>query len=154
MDPRIRLRIFVYLVSVAIVLLLTSAVPSRAQVAGATLTGTITDPTGGQVPNAQIVIRDVATGVERTVTTNKDGFYIAANLLPAEYQVTVSAQGFNTEIKTGIKLNVGKEQELDLVLQVGTVSLRIGVSAEARAVQLTSSDINAVVNATTVLELP
>lgn len=154
MDPRIRLRISVYVVSVAIVLLLTSAVPSHAQVAGATLTGTITDPAGGQVPNAQIVIKDVATGVERTVTTNKDGFYIAANLLPAEYQVTVSAQGFNTEIKNGIKLNVGMEQEFNLTLQVGTVTHRVEVTAEAPAVQLASSDISATVQATTVRELP
>jgi hypothetical protein len=81
MIPRIRLRMVVYVFSVSVALLLTNAVPSRAQVAGATLTGTITDSSGGQVPNAQVVIKDVSTGVERTVTTNKDGFYIAANLL-------------------------------------------------------------------------
>src|ERR1700704_34164 len=154
MFPRIRLRIFVSVVSVAIVLLLTSAVPSQAQVAGATLTGTITDSSGGEVPNAQVVIKDMSTGVERTVTTNKDGFYIAANLLPAEYKVTVSAPGFNTEIKTGIKLNVGMEQEFNLVLQVGTVTHRVEVTAEAPAVQLSSSDISATVQATTVRELP
>jgi len=50
-------------------------------------------------PNAQIVIKDLATGVERTVRDNKEAFYIAANLLPAEYQVTVTATGFNTEIR-------------------------------------------------------
>src|ERR1700736_1312341 len=154
MYPRIRLRIFVFVISVAIVLLLTNAVPSQAQVAGATLTGTITDSSGGQVPNAQVVIKDVSTGVERTVTTNKDGFYIAANLLPAEYQVTVTAQGFNTEIKNGIKLNVGMEQEFDLVLQIGTVTHRVEVTAEAPAVQLSTSDISATVQATTVRELP
>src|SRR6202011_5239996 len=154
MIPRIRVRMFVYLFSVAIALLLTGAVPSHAQVAGATLTGTITDPAGGQVPNAQIVIKDVATGVERTITTNKDGFYIAANLLPAEYQVTISAQGFNTEIKNGIKLNVGMEQEFNLTLQVGTVTHRVEVTAEAPAVQLSTSDISATVQATTVRELP
>ena len=98
--------------------------------------------------------RDMSTGVERTVITNKDGFYIAANLLPAEYQVTVTAQGFNTEIKTGIKLNVGMEQEFNLVLQVGTVTHRVEVTAEAPAVQLSSSDISATVQATTVRELP
>jgi hypothetical protein len=154
MYPRIRLRIFVFVVSVAVVLLLTNAVPSQAQVAGATLTGTITDSSGGEVPNAQVVIKDMSTGVERTVTTNKDGFYIAANLLPAEYQVTVTAQGFNTEVKTGIKLNVGMEQEFNLVLQVGTVTHRVEVTAEAPAVQLSSSDISATVQATTVRELP
>jgi hypothetical protein len=156
MIPRIHLRIFVfvYVVGVAIVLFLTNAVPSQAQVAGATLTGTITDSSGGQVPNAQVVIKDVSTGVERTVTTNKDGFYIAANLLPAEYQVTVTATGFNTEIKNGIKLNVGMEQEFNLVLQIGTVTHRVEVTAEAPAVQLSSSDISATVQATTVRELP
>src|ERR1700688_4922913 len=154
MIPRIRLRMVVYVFSVAVALLLTNAVPSRAQVAGATLTGTITGSSGGQVPNAQVVIKDVSTGVERTVTTNKDGFYIAANLLPAEYQVTVTAQGFNTEIKNGIKLNVGMEQEFNLVLQVGTVTHRVEVTAEAPAVQLATSDISATVQATTVRELP
>src|SRR6202140_5236100 len=154
MIPRIRLRMVVYVFSRAVALLLTNAVPSRAQVAGATLTGTITDSSGGQVPNAQVVIKDVSTGVERTVTTNKDGFYIAANLLPAEYQVTISAQGFNTEIKNGIKLNVGMEQEFNLTLQVGTVTHRVEVTAEAPAVQLASSDISATVQATTVRELP
>ncbi|HXM90576.1 MAG TPA: TonB-dependent receptor, partial [Candidatus Dormibacteraeota bacterium] len=154
MIPRIRSGIFVYVLCVAIALLLTNAVRSRAQVAGATLTGTITDSSGGEVPNARVVIKDVSTGVERTVTTNKDGFYIAANLLPAEYQVTVTAQGFNTEIKNGIKLNVGMEQEFNLVLQVGTVTHRVEVTAEAPAVQLSTSDISATVQATTVRELP
>ena len=154
MIPRIRSGIFVYVLCVAIALLLTNAVPSHAQVAGATLTGTITDSSGGEVPNARVVIKDVSTGVERTVTTNKDGFYIAANLLPAEYQVTVTAQGFNTEIKNGIKLNVGMEQEFNLVLQVGTVTHRVEVTAEAPAVQLSTSDISATVQATTVRELP
>ena len=118
------------------------------------MTGTITDPSGAEVPNAQIVIKDLATGVERTVTTNKDGFYIAANLLPAEYQVTISATGFNTEIKTGIKINVGAQQEFNLALQVGTVTHRVEVTAEAPAVQLSSSEISATVQATTVRELP
>src|ERR1700692_3701738 len=149
MIPRIRLGRFVYIVGVAIALLSTNAVPSRAQVAGATLTGTITDSSGGQVPNAQLVIKDVSTGVERTVTTNKDGFYIAANLLPAEYQVTVTATGFNTEIKNGIKLHVGMEQEFDLVLQVGTVTHRVEVTAEAPALQLSTSDIRATAQVTT-----
>jgi hypothetical protein len=154
MNPRFRSTVLVNLFFAALALFTFNALPSRAQVAGGTLAGTITDPSGGEVPNAQIVIKDVATGVERTVTTNKDGFYIAANLLPAEYQVTVSASGFNTEIKTGIKINVGTQQEFNLTLQVGTVTHRVEVTAEAPAVQLSSSDISATVQATTVRELP
>jgi len=154
MIPRIRPTMCAYLAAVAMTLLFINAPPSLAQVAGGTLTGTITDRSGAEIPNAQIVIKDLATGIERTVATNKDGFYIAANLLPAEYKVTISATGFNTEIKTGIKINVGAQQEFNLTLQVGTVTHRVEVTAEAPAVQLASSDISATVEATTVRELP
>ena len=154
MNPRIRSIMFVCLTVLVMTLAPFHARIARAQVAGGTLAGTITDPSGAEVPNAQIVIKDLATGVERTVATNKEGFYIAANLLPAEYQVTVTATGFNTEIKTGIKINVGAQQEFNLTLQVGTVTHRVEVTAEAPAVQLASSDISATVQATTVRELP
>ena len=154
MIPRIRPTALVYLVAVTLTILSINAPRSLAQVAGGTLTGTITDKTGSEIPNAQIVIKDLATGIERTVSTNKDGFYIAANLLPAEYQVTISASGFNKEVKTGIKINVGAQQEFNLTLQVGTVTHRVEVTAEAPAVQLASSDISATVEATTVRELP
>jgi hypothetical protein len=127
---------------------------ARAQVAGGTLSGTITDPSGAGIPQAQVVIKNVATGVERTLTTNSDGFYIAPNLLPGDYQVTVSAKGFNTEVKSGINMTVGSRQTFDLALQVGTVTNKVEVSTEAPAVQLSSSDISATVNATTVRELP
>jgi hypothetical protein len=153
MNPRIRSTI-IYVTVLVITLVSFEARNMRAQVAGGTLTGTITDQTGAEIPNAKVVIVDIATGIERTVTTNKDGFYIAANLLPAEYQVTISASGFNTEIKTGIKLNVGAQQEFNLTLQVGTVTHRVEVTAEAPSVQLASSDISATVEATTVRELP
>src|SRR5260370_6205519 len=106
MIPGIRSIGAVYLVAVTLTMLSMSVPSSLAQVAGGTLTGTITDRTGSEIPNAQIVIKDLATGIDRTVTTNKDGFYIAANLLPAEYQVTISAAGFNTEVKSRIKINV------------------------------------------------
>jgi outer membrane receptor protein involved in Fe transport len=140
----------------AIFLMATTLFPAalRAQVAGGTLSGTITDPSGRAVPQAQIVIKNVATGVERTVTTNADGFYTAVNLLPGEYQFTISATGFNTEIKTGITMNVGAQQTFDLPLHVGTVSHTVQVTTDAPAVQLTSSEISATVNATTVRELP
>jgi hypothetical protein len=126
----------------------------RGQVAGGTLSGTITDPSGRALPQAQIVIKNVDTGVDRTVTTNTDGFYTAVNLLPGTYQIRISAAGFNTETKSGITMNVGAQQTFDLTLQVGTVTHTVEVTTEAPAVQVTSSEISATVNATTVRELP
>jgi hypothetical protein len=126
----------------------------RAQVAGGTLSGTITDPSGGGVPNAQVEIKNSATGITHTVTTNTEGFYTAVNLLPGNYDVAVSASGFNTEVKKQIVINVGSQPVFNLVLQVGVVLNRVEVTTEAPAVELTSSEISATVNATTVRELP
>jgi hypothetical protein len=131
-----------------------TSVPARSQVAGGNLSGTITDPSGAHIPQAQVAIKNTATGVTTTVTTNSDGFYTAANLLPGEYEVTVSAKGFNTRERSGIPLSVGAQQVLDLTLRVGGAKTIVEVSSEAPIVELASSEISAVVNAATVRELP
>jgi hypothetical protein len=137
------------------ILVILFSVPIGAQVAGGTLSGTITDPSEKLVPQAQVSITNVATGITTTVTTNSDGFYIAPNLLPGEYQVTVSAKGFRAETRKGISLTVGAQQVFNLTLQVGSAAgTVVEVTTEAPAVQLASSDISAVVNANTVRELP
>jgi hypothetical protein len=137
------------------ILVILFSAPIGAQVAGGTLFGTITDPSEKLVPQAQVSITNVATGITTTVTTNSDGYYIAPNLLPGEYQVAVSAKGFSTETRKGISLTVGAQQVFDLTLQVGSASRTVvEVTTEAPTVQLASSDISAVVNATTVRELP
>ena len=66
----------------------------HAQVVGGTLSGTITDASGGVVPGAQVLVKDSATGITSTVSTNADGLYTAPNLLPGDYVVTASAAGF------------------------------------------------------------
>src|SRR6202049_2644423 len=130
------------------------SIPLRAQVAGGTLSGTITDASGAVVPSAEVEIKNSATGITKTVTTSTEGFYTAPNLLPGNYEVAVSAPGFNTAIKNGIVINVGSQPVFNLVLEVGVVVNRVEVSTDAPTVQLTSSEISATVNATTVRELP
>ena len=51
------------------------------------------DPSTGTVPNASVVIKNEATGIERRTTTNEDGYYIISNLPPGYYTVTVEARG-------------------------------------------------------------
>src|SRR6202035_2456166 len=125
-----------------------------AQVAGATLTGTVKDSSGAVIPNAQVVITDTATGVTRTVSPGSAGLYTAPNLLPGTYEVRVSATGFSTRLQKGITLTVGLEQVLDFTMQVGQITQTVEVTTEAPTVELTSSELGATVSSTTVRELP
>ena len=127
---------------------------THAQVAGATLTGTVKDPSGGSIPNAQIAITDVATAVTRTVSSGGAGLYTAPNLLPGTYEIRVTAMGFSTVVQKGVTLTVGTQQVLDVTMQVGQMTQTVEVTTEAPTVELTSSTLSAVVNATTVRELP
>ena len=142
------------LVAVAVLLGSPLQTPLRAQVTGATLSGTVRDQSGGVIPKAGISIKNVATGVTRAVTTDPAGFYAAPNLLPGSYDVATAAPGFSSEVRTDILLTVGAQQVLNFTLQVGKVTQTVEVAAEAPTVQLASSAISAVVNSTTVRELP
>ena len=124
-----------------------------AQVAGATLSGSITDASSAALVQVQVSIKNVATEVTRVVTSDSAGFYTAPNLVPGEYRVTVVARGFVTSV-ADVTLTVGANQSLDMRMKVGGSSETIEVNTEAPAVQLSSSDISAVVNGTTVRELP
>src|ERR1700692_1922017 len=122
---------------------LLSAGRAHAQVAGATLAGTVKDSSDASVPQAQVAITNVSTGVARNVTTDSAGFYTAPNLLPGDYEVKVTAQGFSTALHKGISLTVGAQQALNITLQVGQVSQTVEVTTEAPTVELTSSTLSA-----------
>lgn len=141
-------------VVVAISVFYTTSVSMHAQVTGGTISGTVTDTTGRVVANARISFANVETGVSREVTTNDEGFYSAPNLLAGTYNVKFTAPGFNTEAKSGITLTVAASVTLDQTLRVGSITETVSVQSEVPAVQTSSSDISAVVNATTVRELP
>ena len=127
--------------------------PLHAQVAGATLSGTVTDPSGLAIPEAKISIVNLATGVTRTLVSDSAGFYTAPNLVPGDYKLNVTAKGFATSTAE-LTLTVGANQSLDFRMKVGATNEKIEVSTEAPMVQVNSSDISAVVNAITVRELP
>jgi hypothetical protein len=125
-----------------------------AQVAGATLSGTVTDPSGAVVLNSQMTIKNEGTGVTRNVSTDAAGFYSVPNLVPGAYELTVTASGFKTQVRSGIRLTVGAEQSLNITMEVGQVTQTVEVTGAAPTVQLATSTIGNVVDSTTVVELP
>lgn len=95
-------------------LVLTSA-SMLAQVTNATLSGTVTGPSGAAVPNAKISVKSLNTGESETAQTDSAGLYHLSNLAPGDYEVSVSAEGFGTKTEH-IRLASGTAQTFNAAL--------------------------------------
>src|SRR5450759_3279791 len=88
----------------------------------ATLRGTVTDPSGSVVPNAQILIQEVGTNVERKLATDENGTYEVAALKPGHYLVKVETKGFRGFQAEDVLLDAGVTRRFDIALQVGATT--------------------------------
>ena len=120
----------------------------------ATISGAVTDQSGGAIPRAQIAITNLDTGQSRTLEADDMGRYYAPALNPGRYKVSAAAQGFDRAIQSEITLTVGFEQVINFSLHPGQVSQTIEVTGEPPVVQTTSSNVAALVNSQTVRALP
>src|SRR6202521_1018989 len=120
-----------FAVFVILAIAILSAGQARAQVAGATLSGTVTDPSGAAIADAKVTILNKATGVTRDATAGAGGFYSVPNLLPGEYDVTVSASGFSASKQSDLALSVGDQQVLNVSLKIGEASQTVEVTGTA-----------------------
>jgi hypothetical protein len=103
--------------------------------ASADLTGTVTDPSGAEVPNAKVTAIDTARGSERSVMTDEHGFYRLPGLAPATYKLTAEHAGFQMEVVTSLALTVGQTFVLDFHLKLAGISGQVEVSSEIPVVE-------------------
>ena len=128
--------------------------PSEAQVSGGSITGTIVDPTGAVIPDADVKILNRGTGIAEALKTTSTGLFNKPNLDPGTYEVTIAAKGFAT-IRTEVLVNVGHSTVLDMKLTVATANIQVvNVTATSASVDLGSAQLNQTVDGKTLRELP
>jgi len=120
-------RVFVLmLLAVAI-----TVIPADAQSVLGTLRGTVTDPQGAGVPSAAILVVDESTGVPRSIETDHEGRFEAANLRAGTYRVEIVTTSFKKFEQKGVVVRTGGVARVDARLELGTVAETVTVSAEA-----------------------
>jgi hypothetical protein len=120
----------------------------------ASITGTITDPSGAAIPKAQVTITNTEHGINRTAPTNASGEYLFAALPIGSYDLTITAGGFKKYEAKGIVLQVAEKARVNVALQVGTISTEVIVQgSEVAQVETQSSDLGSVVSGREITQL-
>lgn len=138
----------------AVVLLLSGAA-ATAQTFRGTILGTVTDSSGAAVPGANVTVKNVDTGLTRTVTTTDDGSYSAPELPIGNYSVTAEKAGFKTGVVTGARVEVSSERRVDFILQPGELAQKVEVvGEELPMVESTSNTLGGVIESNVITNLP
>jgi len=126
-----------------------------AQTFRGTILGSVTDSSGAAVPGATVTIKNVDTGLVRTVTTSDDGSYAASELPIGNYSVTVEKAGFKSGVVTGVKVEVSTERRADVALQIGQSAQTVEVRGEELPmVESTSNTLGGILESKLVTSLP
>jgi len=119
-----------------------------------TIQGTVTDPSGAAVVGAKIMVKNEATGLERTTQTDTAGAYQVAALPVGTYQIELQAQGFQGQILKGLVLQVSQTVVQNIQLAVGGVTQEVTVTAEAGAIESGTITVGQNIDRKTVQEIP
>jgi Carboxypeptidase regulatory-like domain len=120
----------------------------------ATIVGTVTDPSGAAVADAQVVLVNVATQFSRSVQTGATGQYVAPSIPTGSYQITVSKAGFQKLARSGVELTAASTLNVDLQLAVGSQTETVSVSSAAPLLQSQSAEVSALVDNKQIVALP
>src|SRR5207244_7839767 len=101
-----------------------------------------------------VTVKSVDTGIARTVTTDEGGRYTIPGLTLGNYEVEGQLPGFQTEVRTGITLTVGREAVVNLALKIGQLTDKVTITEEAPLVESTTATLSSLVDDRTIRDLP
>ena len=119
-----------------------------------TISGYVTDRSGGMIPNAKVSETEERTGAKREVVTNETGFYQFLALGPGNYTIQAEAPNFKRYESTGVVLSIDQNIRVDISMEVGAVAESVSVTADAAVVDTRSSAVANVVDDRRIIDLP
>jgi hypothetical protein len=135
-------------------LMLGCAAYLAAQLGTATLSGTVTDPSGAAVPGAQVTLESTTEKAQREVRTVSNGDYVIPALAPGTYKLTVNARGFQPTTFTGVELTSGQGSTLNVALVLARATQEITVTQAPPLLETTTATLGSEIDSHQFTELP
>jgi len=143
-------------IAILLALLANGAFLANAQIATttATLSGTVSDPSGAIVPGASVTLASTEKGISRNFTADEAGRYSFSQLPASTYTLTVKENGFEVYQQNGIVLDAGLSATQNVTLTVGSEAQSVTVTADASNLNTENSNVAADIDAKEIVELP
>jgi hypothetical protein len=137
-------------------LLLISLLPGSgaAQSFNATISGSVTDPSGASVPDVELTLTAVATGAVAKATTGPDGLFSFPNLQRGAYELKATAKGFREFVQRGIALSINDSVRLDIKLELGQETQTVEVMADASPLNFDNAELKGAITPESIQALP
>ena len=139
---------------IALAILASVPRPVFGQAGYGSIGGSIQDPAGAVVPNAKVTVTNTATSIATRSTSLGDGRYLAAQLPPGMYQISVEGPGFKKYVSSGIVVQVDDKLAINIKLDIGSPTETITVSGEAPPMRTEDAETGEVVNNDFIMNLP
>src|SRR5690349_13527727 len=139
---------------IAILIVFSLAVAANAQTFRGSINGTVTDPSGGSVPNTTVKATEIATGIDHTTTTTSDGAFAFQDIPLGQYKITVNATGFPAYTVDKVEVSAGQVYTLSVKLSLQQQTTTVEVSAAALTLDTTTATQNMTITSDVVQDVP
>ncbi len=119
----------------------------------ARINGSVTDQTGAVIPNVKVTIENPARGFKQVLKSDSAGFFAVTAVPIGDYVITAEAPGFQKLVRSGITLEVGQIQRVDLQMTVGQMTQEVTVSGNVPKVQTETAAVSSVITNTQIANL-
>ena len=120
----------------------------------ATVVGTVSDSTGAVIPGAEVYMTQIATNQVHSSLSSDTGQYAISALQADVYEMRVTMPGFKTEVRSGLKVDVGQTYRIDIELSVGEVAEVVEVASTAPILKTETAEFGQVIDNKKIISIP